>query len=1093
MILLERVSAACKFSIIDGVCNVDEDCTEKDNGYNIDDTGKFVVNYIYGSSCTLQTTPGFYVLVGEDNYAKCTAKDGCASVSKPSDVDKTSCTQVDDGKLVLLDNDNVVLCTKINQLKDDDTTDTNKYTAISFTNSPDTTDRYLIHRADGVFNFDAINAAYYVVKTTTTSITYDGAYPNVDNQCADTSGKLQDRKTDFCSPNSSGMYYTCKKGKCVAEEQNDASVKEEGLPICHCHNESVGIAASSCNSATHGYYWEDSEKLYEYSSVCSEATHDASGYKLAAGYYFNANNYKSVVMCTGSNCSQFDSVTSCSGAHQLLDTNFSLQYCLSSDLSVPFISLDGKMFVEGVPGTPFSDNTKSYALKYDADNNKIIIDSSVNGNYLRGEKLLVCTNGLCTANSSATGYYYNAENNDGYVLIYCADSKCSEKTVDNGYYLHEDNEATSIIECANSHSKCILKSLTSQTDCSTGKYTIVNINNALNYCNGSVAVAMSDIDADTTAYYVVENVKSSLHYPNDFLNGSNNTNKMVLKVTQYMIEPYVNSRDGGICITNTNTIESPCKSGSTKYICSNPNSNCSYAVMTNCIPEGTTDQRKACSGYYLSNAKKLLLCAPNISNPSIVDCSIKESVGYFVNADLNNTDKEYIKCTSTTTGTGAAAVTTINCITVPKPTSTSCSAAGNLILVDGHIKLCKDTRATNAITAFETGITERIVLPVTFWNPNAVANAYYVLIRDENAVIPNVFSDYTQLLQDQKILKCSSENSFCTFTQIAGFYLVKDKLSDPNETKLAKCDSNGQCAIPVNSLGFFVNAISTSENDKYIKCYTNNGSNVICNFENFSSLDGNCNRIGKLINDETVKLCLDTDSSNAINVLSTDLTAAERSAFNLFPASIFYTSLADDKLFVLDLTSDSVQPRIFTTVESFLHADKVLECTNTDNSCKYTTVTGKYLITGADYVIDCNGDTCEKYSNSIGYYVNGLTRASIPNAIYIKCTTTDGTNVACTGLAAPSASKKTCVTAGELIYVEEGIVKLCVDGANSIEIFSNLITKDYFIPANIFNRVLSDKQYFIADNSITSAVYPKDLSGDDRHYKYTKLRRSTQF
>jgi len=29
MILLERVSAACKFSIIDGVCNVDEDCKLK--------------------------------------------------------------------------------------------------------------------------------------------------------------------------------------------------------------------------------------------------------------------------------------------------------------------------------------------------------------------------------------------------------------------------------------------------------------------------------------------------------------------------------------------------------------------------------------------------------------------------------------------------------------------------------------------------------------------------------------------------------------------------------------------------------------------------------------------------------------------------------------------------------------------------------------------------------------------------------------------------------------------------------------------------------------------------------------------------------
>ena len=165
------------------------------------------------------TLPGYYVNKADpDTYIKCT-NSGCETIPKPTK--HKDCSSNYDGQLINYGND-IVLCTKINELikKSDNSYDvkTERYTVIPF----DTTEtNYLIHHAVNgeVFNFDRKNDnTYYVVKSNKDAIVFN---PDINGKdyCADKNGKLMDRVTDFCSGNSSGMYYTCVNGKCTSEYQ----------------------------------------------------------------------------------------------------------------------------------------------------------------------------------------------------------------------------------------------------------------------------------------------------------------------------------------------------------------------------------------------------------------------------------------------------------------------------------------------------------------------------------------------------------------------------------------------------------------------------------------------------------------------------------------------------------------------------------------------------------------------------------------------------------------------------------------------------------------------------------------------------------
>ena len=163
--------------------------------------------------------PGYYINNADSNsYIKCT-NIGCETLQIPTE--SKSCTSDNDGKLIY-DGFGVVLCTKMNKLitKDNGSYEIAKdhYTVIPFAT---TETNYLVHHAINgeVFNFDRTPSnVYYVVKSNENSIVFNPEF-NKKDHCADNDGKLIDRVTDFCSGNSSGMYYTCVNGKCTSEYQ----------------------------------------------------------------------------------------------------------------------------------------------------------------------------------------------------------------------------------------------------------------------------------------------------------------------------------------------------------------------------------------------------------------------------------------------------------------------------------------------------------------------------------------------------------------------------------------------------------------------------------------------------------------------------------------------------------------------------------------------------------------------------------------------------------------------------------------------------------------------------------------------------------
>jgi len=163
--------------------------------------------------------PGYYINKADENtYIKCT-NSGCEIIPKPTK--QESCTSDHDGKLIH-DGSAVGLCTKINELITENggsqEVKENHYTVIPF----DTTEtNYLVHHSINgeVFNFDRTPSnVYYVIKSNENAIVFNPKFKENDH-CADKDGKLMERVEDFCSDNSSGMYYTCVNGKCTSEYQ----------------------------------------------------------------------------------------------------------------------------------------------------------------------------------------------------------------------------------------------------------------------------------------------------------------------------------------------------------------------------------------------------------------------------------------------------------------------------------------------------------------------------------------------------------------------------------------------------------------------------------------------------------------------------------------------------------------------------------------------------------------------------------------------------------------------------------------------------------------------------------------------------------
>jgi len=126
-----------------------------------------------------------------------------------------------EGRLALV-NGEVQLCSRALIY---DHPESENYFGIKFENSVDAQERYIVHYAGDVFNFNHISSAsYFVIQKTEDAITLDTSYTAVDH-CARTNGLMIDRLTDFCSNDSSGMYYTCSNGSCFSEYQENGTLE----------------------------------------------------------------------------------------------------------------------------------------------------------------------------------------------------------------------------------------------------------------------------------------------------------------------------------------------------------------------------------------------------------------------------------------------------------------------------------------------------------------------------------------------------------------------------------------------------------------------------------------------------------------------------------------------------------------------------------------------------------------------------------------------------------------------------------------------------------------------------------------------------
>ena len=102
----------------------------------------------------------------------------------------------------------------------------------------------------------------------------------------------------------------------------------------------------------------------------------------------------------------------------------------------------------------------------------------------------------------------------------------------------------------------------------------------------------------------------------------------------------------------------------------------------------------------------------------------------------------------------------------------------------------------------------------------------------------------------------------------------------------------------------------------------------------------------------------------------------------------------------------------------------------------------------------CNDKNCER-KEMVGYFDN------VASNNYIKCTS-NGTKITCNELNAPTESNNACSHEGDLLYVNDTDVKLCLDTnpQNAIVIFKDDTTK-YFMHGNILNSSLPNNKYNI--------------------------------
>jgi len=320
--------------------------------------------------------PGFYMSKCDSNkYIQCSNK-LCTSKSLPED--EQECDSTVDGKLIKT-NSVFSLCTKINKWNSQNDINSENYISIPFSNTENENDKYLIHHKGEIFNFDrTITITNYVVSKNLTTIVFDPLIKDFKDQCALTSGIIVDRLNDFCSSDSSGMYYTCTLGKCTSEYQTSIGQFEKiDESSCSCYK---GNAASTCSIKDVGYYY-DNDTQYFYSDISTSCI-PVNPENAVIGFYWNGYQYNKISKFNGEIFSSvtLEVVTSnyCEGRrNEIVDTGFNLVFCNGDgdEIFIHNITKDEIIFTKGVSNTLFSEINIYYALK--KNKNVLALDESI--------------------------------------------------------------------------------------------------------------------------------------------------------------------------------------------------------------------------------------------------------------------------------------------------------------------------------------------------------------------------------------------------------------------------------------------------------------------------------------------------------------------------------------------------------------------------------------------------------------------------------------------------------------------------------------------------------------------------------------------
>jgi len=1109
----------CTFSVKSkGICEASSICTSGDNGYYLLESGD-LIKYQEddeGSNseddsineCLVQANPiGYYK--NKSEYIKC-SKAGCETLT-PAEV---TCDKNNEGKLIKSDG-NIGLCTKINKLNSN-TIDKENYVIIKF--DGDGVD-YLVHHKDDseVFNFDNTAAVYYVVTVSADAIQFNPAFTKTDH-CAKSSGELINRKTDFCSTTSSGMYYNCISGLCTAKSQLDATdieTKEACNPSDH----------NSWKYCTNDGYYNDDDGLYECTSVTDKTTKEKTTTCVEKpkdiGYYKDANG--KVIKCQSTKginkCIPVDllSTATCSKG-KIISEGYKLCIDDEVDQAVEIFEASDKSSTKLIPADLFDDNTGKYytvssfatnatvtALdkdKYYYEYSNLILCgkddalcNSVNdeGYYVVEGDLISCNNaGTCSKINvpSTDGYYINKASEDSKKLIKCTATTTTAKTtkrdtttyscsvisnaLKNGYYL-SGSANIKLIYCDETDCKEISgfsngfyynENYDSYVKCSG---TCEGITTTTAKCDNNkyeviiksnndlkFCNATTEVNINKNLYYVVTNsLGASINYPTSFISSTTPTSSSSIKEIVLKVDKY----------------------STTQFIDKNAGI-CINANGTKKSESGSGDKKYVCTD--IDKPCEVIdigACKPNGTSTEQKICSgyyYVENVLYECSAtgscDSKNKEDKNHAFTDTFIG----------------------YVKNNVKNDDNKYVKCTTNGATEKPTYSCVGLKDPSTTCSYAGDLIKKNNNIYLCIdgNTDNAV--KVFTatsttDSSLTFIPRKILNSSATNDEYSAVTISENAVIEkgENIGKGNylfNRKIMECPGEGIVCKPTVKNGYYIN----TNNNELITCeggtcssakaegyFTNDKTGFIkCGNTKCESitLNSSCSATGNIYKDSKTKdIMLCVDGTKALPIFKTGVTEKY-----YIQKNIFDVTASSNAYYVLSVSENTVIPTGSDASGNYLFNDQVMKCTKDKKECSVIADTGYYINTETNNkeIIKCENNKCENAGSLMGYFKKGD-----DNKDYIKCTS----NIC------GSFSYGSSCTTGNLIK-DESALKLCTstNKDKAITVFIDTNDKYLFQAKNLNTTITDEKKYYLIEVGPYYAEKKETSDDDYGHYLYVK-------